>query len=245
MADENLVTVTNNENPPINLEIVAYKNIVDVNFLQSIESVITAHNTSKDAHAGLKAEITTDVNTILATKANVLTTYTKNETDTMLAAKINTSDTAVTKQGNTFNGANQLIKLDSSGKIPQVDGSALINLSQGQINGLSTALNGKEPLHSKYDSGWFAVTVNTIYTKTHGLGTSNIKYIVLVADDSNGTNQRPAQDQFTVGSSYIGFVPAGTTSMTLSVKTCIHYVGSDTNNSYIITSFYRIIAETL
>jgi len=35
MAEENLVTVTNNENPPINLEITTYTNEVGVNFLQS------------------------------------------------------------------------------------------------------------------------------------------------------------------------------------------------------------------
>lgn len=34
MADEDLVTVINNENPPINLEIIAYKNEVGVSFLQ-------------------------------------------------------------------------------------------------------------------------------------------------------------------------------------------------------------------
>ena len=34
----------------------------------------------------------------------------------------------VTTQGNTFNGANQLVQLDSTGKLPAVDGSQLTNL---------------------------------------------------------------------------------------------------------------------
>ena len=34
----------------------------------------------------------------------------------------------ITTQGNTFNGANQLVQLDSSGKLPAVDGSQLTNL---------------------------------------------------------------------------------------------------------------------
>lgn len=34
----------------------------------------------------------------------------------------------VTKQGNTFNGINQLVQLDSAGKLPAIDGSQLINL---------------------------------------------------------------------------------------------------------------------
>ena len=37
----------------------------------------------------------------------------------------------LTTQGNTFNGANQLVKLDSSGKLPAIDGSNLTNLSGG------------------------------------------------------------------------------------------------------------------
>lgn len=37
----------------------------------------------------------------------------------------------VTVQGNTFNGANQLVKLDANGKLPAVDGSQLTNLSGG------------------------------------------------------------------------------------------------------------------
>lgn len=36
-----------------------------------------------------------------------------------------------TTQGNTFNGANQLVKLDSLGKLPAIDGSALTNLPSG------------------------------------------------------------------------------------------------------------------
>lgn len=35
----------------------------------------------------------------------------------------------ITTQGNTFNGANQLVQLDASGKLPAVDGSQLTNLS--------------------------------------------------------------------------------------------------------------------
>ena len=37
----------------------------------------------------------------------------------------------ITKQGNTFNGANQLVQLDATGKLPAVDGSALQNLPSG------------------------------------------------------------------------------------------------------------------
>lgn len=50
-----------------------------------------------------------------------------------------TSD--VTLQGNTFNGASELVKLDSSAKLPAVDGSQLTNISTSQISGgLSNSL---------------------------------------------------------------------------------------------------------
>ena len=37
----------------------------------------------------------------------------------------------ITTQGNTFNGASQLVQLDSSGKLPAIDGSQLTNLPAG------------------------------------------------------------------------------------------------------------------
>lgn len=40
-------------------------------------------------------------------------------------------DPSVTTQGNTFNGANQLVQLDASGKLPAIDGSQLTNLPSG------------------------------------------------------------------------------------------------------------------
>lgn len=39
----------------------------------------------------------------------------------------------ITTQGNTFNGANQLVQLDSTGKLPAIDGSQLTNLQQATV----------------------------------------------------------------------------------------------------------------
>lgn len=63
--------------------------------------------------------------TDLATKADAATTYTKTEVDSALAAKVDVSDTTVTKQGNTFNGAGQLVQLSASGQLPALDGSLI------------------------------------------------------------------------------------------------------------------------
>ncbi len=39
----------------------------------------------------------------------------------------------ITTQGNLFNGLNQLVKLDSSGKLPAIDGSQLTGVSSGSL----------------------------------------------------------------------------------------------------------------
>ena len=46
------------------------------------------------------------------------------------AVTIPVPDANTTIQGNTFNGANQLVKLDANGKLPAIDGSQLINVSK-------------------------------------------------------------------------------------------------------------------
>jgi hypothetical protein len=45
----------------------------------------------------------------------------------------------VTLAGNTFNGINQLVKLDASGKLPILDGSALTAVNAATLNGNNSA----------------------------------------------------------------------------------------------------------
>ena len=51
-----------------------------------------------------------------------------------------TLDANVTDQGNTFNGVNQLVQTDGTGKLPAIDGSQLTNLPSGSSTGSSTAV---------------------------------------------------------------------------------------------------------
>jgi len=85
-------------------------------------STLTSHisNTS-NPHSVTKAQVG------LSDVPNVDTTNASNITSGTLADARLTS--AVTKQGNTFNGAYQLVQLDASAKLPAVDGSNLTNLN--------------------------------------------------------------------------------------------------------------------
>jgi hypothetical protein len=49
---------------------------------------------------------------------------------------------ALTTQGNTFNGANQLVQLNGSAQLPAVSGANLTNLSAANLTGTVAAING-------------------------------------------------------------------------------------------------------
>lgn len=239
MADQDLVTVTNNENPPINLEITSYKNIVDVNFFQSIESVISAHNASENAHQSefsLKAN-TTDMNTALATKANISTTYSKTETDTLLNAKINTLDTTITKQGNTFNGTNQLVQLNSSGQLPAINGSLLTGITNFAIQkgSCSTASATAEKVIAL--SGFSLSTGSTIqvtFTSANTAATPTLNV------NSTGAKSVYSEDGTVCSSTNPFYVPTGATvEFTYNGNYWI-YKNRVITNYYNNGSFYRV-----
>lgn len=70
-----------------------------------------------------KGQLDNSVTTINSKITNIETEF-----NTQLATKLDISDPTVTKQGNIFNGANQLVQLDSNGKLPAVDGSQLTGI---------------------------------------------------------------------------------------------------------------------
>jgi hypothetical protein len=109
-------------------------------------AVISATDTVLSAFGKLQAQITANLSTLTShtsdtsnphatTKAqvglsdvpNVDTTNASNIASGTLSDSLLSS--AVTKQGNTFNGASQLVQLDASAKLPAVDGSNLTNLN--------------------------------------------------------------------------------------------------------------------
>lgn len=102
----------------INADIAAKadKSYVDVNL------ILKANTSDVEASLATKADMSY-VDTNLALKANTA------DVDAALVTKLDASDITVTKQGNTFNGAGQLVKLNSNGQLPAVDGSLLTGIS--------------------------------------------------------------------------------------------------------------------
>ena len=71
-----------------------------------------------------------------------------------------------------------------------VPGGTLRDVPGGASNNILVAdSSGKLPTQALkvYDSGWFAVTRNDTYIKTHNLGTTKVLITIYVGDRSDGT----------------------------------------------------------
>jgi hypothetical protein len=93
-----------------------------------LQAQITANLTTLTTHVAdlTNPHAVTKTQVGLSNVANVDTTNASNIASGTLDDSRLTS--AVTLQGNTFNGVNQLVKLDASAKLPAIDGSNLTNL---------------------------------------------------------------------------------------------------------------------
>lgn len=52
---------------------------------------------------------------------------------------------------------------------------------------LAVSLNNDGTLKNVYDSGWFAVALDTAYTKAHGLGTAKVLKSIYFSDTDDGS----------------------------------------------------------
>jgi hypothetical protein len=88
----------------------------------------------------------------------------------------NSANANVTLKGNTFNGNNQLVQLDGSGRLPAIDGSLLTNLpaggaaAAGTLTGTTLASNVVNSSISKLS----ALTSNGIVTTNGGTGALSV-----------------------------------------------------------------------
>lgn len=162
--DENLITITNNENPTIELEIGTYTNEIDIEFVQPVDLAMSIHNRSENAHSN-----------ILAAKANVSTTYTKTEVDNSLNSKLDKLQIPISINSNHSIGIN-----DFSIFADATSGAFNITLPSASEN------QGKEIFIKKIDASNNLITlIGTIEDEVNpvlGVGTDDITII------SNGTN---------------------------------------------------------
>ena len=108
-------------------------------------SVISATDSVLVAFGKLQAQITANLSTLTSHTSNTSNPHatTKAQVGLSNVADVDTTNasniasgtlsdsrlsSAVTTQGNTFNGVSQLVKLDASAKLPAIDGSNLTNL---------------------------------------------------------------------------------------------------------------------
>lgn len=135
-ADGSLKSVSN---VTINDDGFLYINKITLTNTSSIFEDTNSENelTFEDAKTGLSykiSELINDPNTVIDSDYvhtdNNFTDTLKNKLDGIEdGAQVNDANT--TLQGNTFNGANQLVQLDGDGKLPAIDGSQLTNLPSG------------------------------------------------------------------------------------------------------------------
>lgn len=95
----------------------------------------------------------------------------------------------------------------------------------------------------RYDSGLFAVAVNTAYSKNHNLGVANFGLEVHMADDASGTNEREATAYYVSSSNTLGFYYAGTTRNSASITTAVNDVGITVSGGVATSAYYRMIAR--
>lgn len=117
--------------------------------------------------------------------------------------------------------ANKLLPLDSNAKLP---------LSALKV----------------YDSGWFAVSTDSLYTKTHNLGTTKVLWKLYFATDTSGSNMdevHKAQPGF--GSDHRGGQLQNITTTQISVRTAYHRVHDSYGNNIYTSGYYRIIGIAL
>ena len=94
-----------------------------------------------------------------------------------LKSEIPTVPANITTQGNSFNGANQLVKLDASGKLPAIDGSQLTNIQAGMTVTVDNALSttSTNPVQNKVITDALQGVISSQNSISATSGTINIE----------------------------------------------------------------------
>lgn len=123
----------------------------------------------------------------------------------------------VTVEGNTFNGANQLVQLDGSGNLPAIDGSALTNVSGSsieliteqtvsgssvsQIEFTSLSLSDYYKVEAIIDNGNFAAagTSGTLQMTINGITSSDYFVYETVGSVLNASGLGESEEKASIG----------------------------------------------
>lgn len=99
-------------------------------------------------------------------------------------------------------------------------------------------------LMGRYDSGLFSATTNTTYSKSHNLGMRQFCLEVTIADDANGTNERPATSLYNTTLTAARGIFAGASSRNAAaIVTSTGSVGANTSGTDVSTAYFRIRAR--
>lgn len=96
----------------------------------------------------------------------------------------------ITTQGNTFNGASQLVQLDSTGKLPAIDGSQLTNISSSTPSNMMTTNTNQtisgDKTFSAHDIILYATDASTLAKIRGRYGTGTIDIIIPTGSSHGG-----------------------------------------------------------
>lgn len=115
-----------------------------------------------------------------------------------------TPDSTITKQGNNFNGANELVKLNVNGQLPALDGSLLTNLikSDGSVT-FSAEQKGVDPVSAKGLTTLQKVQALISAIDYSGLATKTLSNVTAAASSYlNSVGIRTVVSSYTNGNSW-------------------------------------------
>ncbi len=138
-----------------------------------------------------------------------------------------------------------------SGGTPSVMGHSsdeiMVRNSSGSLVSLQTYISQSNS--NVYDSGWFSITTNQIYDKTHNLGSRYLFLEVFFAPNSGGgpdeSNIYRLTNIYTDSGQYNGASIRMTSDNQLRIKTGQSYVYKDVQGGigFLSSGWYRIIAK--
>jgi hypothetical protein len=94
---------------------------------------------------------------------------------------------------------------------------------------------------SYYDSGWFAVSGSSTYTKTHNLGTTKVLALAYWATDSSGTGMQPICFFDGGGSSYYGMNLESISTTAVTLRTYVAWSSGSLPGGSNFSGYARII----